>query len=224
MGLPAVGGEPSNTRRIVIGLFGKDSPQSVAKLKSLMSNEGLPAACKPKEQKLLQKDQLEANKIYNNCVESQQMGVNYDYAQIWRVQKNQRIDFGSLAGRFIARESPTWEEKQPNNLRHDRPYLVSVRRGSDSGFSFTVYPGGGDAKDLDENQIIIGQVIDGMDVVDALNEVPIVKSANVNYMGLTGGPKTKDAPTRSCFYGGDLYCNENKPLIKLQMYRTGVLQ
>ena len=224
-GLPtSTAGQGSSTQRIVIGLFGKDSPESASKLRSLMSEKGLPAACKPKEEKLLQKDQLEANKIYNNCIESETLGVNYDYAQIWRIQKDLRIDFGSVAGRFIAREFPTWEEKQPNKLTHDRPYLVSVRRGNDSGFSFTIYPGGGNTKDLDENQIIVGQVIEGMDVVDALNEVPIVKSANVNYMALTGGATAKDAPTRACFYGGSMYCNENKPLVKLQMYRTGVLQ
>lgn len=144
-------------------------------------------------------------------------------AQVWRIQKNKRIDFGSLAGRFIARESPTWEEKEPNKLKHDRPYLVSVKRGNDSGFSFTIYPGGDDTKDLDDNQIILGQVIEGMEVIDTLNEVPIVKSANINYMALTGGASAKDAPTRACYYGGSMYCNEFKPLVKLQMYRTGIL-
>jgi hypothetical protein len=47
-------------------------------LKSLMSDKGLAAKCKPKEEKLLQKDQLEANKIYNNCIEAESLGVNYD--------------------------------------------------------------------------------------------------------------------------------------------------
>lgn len=253
-GLPPTEGVPAGgTRRIVIGLFGKEAPNSVGKLVKLMSNEGLPATCKPKEERLLQKDQLEANKVYNSCVEGQDKGVNYDFAQIWRIIKGERIDFGSVAGRFIAREFPNWEESKPNGLKHTAPGVVSVRRGSDSGFSFTIYPGSKvNPKDLDDNHIVVGQVIEGLDVIEALNETPVVKAAKVNYMGLTGGPNAKDAPTRACLYGGPMYCvsstifrswlemskffshkqferiiftpqNENKPLIKLTMYQTGIL-
>lgn len=226
-GLPATeeGEAPGGTRRIVIGLFGKDSPQSVDKLKKLMNEkEGLPAACKPKEEKMLQREQLEMNKVYQSCIEGQDKGVNYDYAQIWRIVKGERIDFGSVAGRFVARESPVWEESQSNSLKHDRKGIVSVRKGSDSGFSFTIYPGGGkETAELDDNQIVVGQVIEGLDVLEALNNVPVVKAAKVNYMGLTGGPTNRDAPTRACLYGGAMYCNENKPLVKLTMSRTGIL-
>jgi cyclophilin family peptidyl-prolyl cis-trans isomerase len=187
-----------------------------------MTPEGLSAPCKPKEQKMLQREQLEANKVYNSCIEGQDKGVNYDYAQVWRIVKGERIDFGSVAGRFIAREFPTWEETQPNNLKHDRPGIVSVRKGSDSGFSFTITPAGN--TNLNESHIVIGQVLEGMDVVEALNNVPVVKAAKgANYMALTGGAKIKEAPTRSCLYGGDMYCSENKPLVKLVMYNTGIL-
>mmetsp|Transcript_118511 Transcript_118511/g.340304 ORF Transcript_118511/g.340304 Transcript_118511/m.340304 type:complete len:357 (-) Transcript_118511:41-1111(-) len=214
----------ATTKRIVIGLFGKDAPQSVEKLKKLVSDEGLPAPCKPREERAFQREQLEANKVYNSCIEGQDKGVNYDYAQIWRVIQGERIDFGSVAGRFVAREYPSWVETTPNTLKHDRPGLVSVRRGSDSGFGFTVYPGGnGDVDDLNENHIIVGQVIEGMDVIQTLNNVPVVTSAKVNYMALTGGPNNKSAPSRACRYGGAMYCNENKPLIKLTIYKTGLV-
>ena len=222
-GLPAAEGEVPTNKRVVIGLFGKDAPQSVEKLKKLVSDQGLPAACKPKEERMMQREQLEANKVYNSCIESQEKGVNYDYAQIWRVIKGERIDFGSVAGRFVARESPSWTETQPNTLKHDRPGLVSVRRGADSGFGFTVYPGGnGDIADLDEKHIIVGQVLEGMDVIEMLNNIPVVASAKVNYMALTGGPSNKSAPSRACRYGGAMYCNENKPLVKLTIYKTGL--
>ena len=46
-------------KRIVIGLFGKDSPNSVAKLKSLVTSQGLPAPCRPRAERVLQKEQLE---------------------------------------------------------------------------------------------------------------------------------------------------------------------
>jgi len=226
-GLPTAEGEPASTQRIVIGLFGKEAPQSTDKLKKLVSDAGLPAECKPKEERTLQREQLEANKVFNSCMENQDRGVNYDYAQIWRVIKGERIDFGSVAGRFVARKFPDWTETTSGSsspLKHDRPGLVSVRRGTDSGFGFTIYPGGkGDISDLDENHIIVGQVLEGMDVIESLNNIAVVTSAKVNYMALTGGPKNTSAPSRACRYGGAMYCNENKPLVKLTIYKTGVL-
>lgn len=109
-GLPSADGSAATTQRITIGLFGKDAPKSVEKLKQLMG-PGLPAVCKPKEDRVLQREQLEANKVYNSCIEGQSNGVKYDYAQIWRIIKDERIDFGSVAGKFVAREYPTWEER-----------------------------------------------------------------------------------------------------------------
>jgi cyclophilin family peptidyl-prolyl cis-trans isomerase len=113
-----------------------------------------------------------------------------------------------------------------NNLKHDAPGIVSVRRGNTSGFGFMIYPGGGSDKavsSLDENHIVVGKVLEGMDVVQQLNDVPVDTSAKVNYMGLTGGQATKDAPNRGCYYGGPMYCNENKPLQKLSVISTGIL-
>ena len=109
-GLPTADGSTPSTQRIVIGLFGKESPQSVEKLKQLMGSSGLPATCKPKEERVLQREQLEANKVYNSCIEGENKGVNYDYAQIWRIIKDERIDMGSVAGKYVAREYPTWGE------------------------------------------------------------------------------------------------------------------
>ena len=115
-GLPAVDGSTPTTQRIVIGLFGKDAPKSVDKLKLLMGPTGLPAVCKPREERVLQREQLEANKVYNSCIEGQSNGVNYDYAQIWRIIKDERIDFGSVAGKFVAREYPMWEERSVSEI------------------------------------------------------------------------------------------------------------
>jgi cyclophilin family peptidyl-prolyl cis-trans isomerase len=230
-GLPGPDGsvQTGELKRVVIGLFGSEAPQSVDKIKKLMSAKGLPAPCKPREERLLQREQLEANKVFNSCTEGQDKGVNYDYASIWRIIQGERIDVGAVAGRFVARESPEWQEAQPVTLTHDRPGIVSVRKGSDSGFGFTIYPGGGGegggraAKELDEDHIVVGQILEGMDVIQQLDATPVITSAKVNYMGLVGGPTTKSAPSRSCRYGGDMYCNENKPLIKLTIYKTGIV-
>lgn len=204
-------------QRIVIGLFGKDAPEAVRMLKSLVTKEGLQADCKPKEIRALQKEQLEANKVYNACVEGQGQGVNYDLSTIWRVIRDERIDVGAVSGRFVARQFPTWQGS--NDLTHDAPGVVSVRKGNDSGFGFTIYPGGGgDASNLDANHLVVGRVIEGMNVVESLNQVPVVTSKFALQAELP------TAPNRSCRYGGgQLYCNEYKPLQKLSIISTGVL-
>lgn len=229
-GLPSSQASAESTRRIVIGLFGNDTPESVSKLKQLVSPQGLATPCKPRAERTLQKEQLEANKVYNNCIDNQDKGVNYDYSTIWRVIADERIDVGAVSGKFISREYPIWEEKpspSSNNLKHDTPGVISVRRGNEGGFGFMIYPGkgkgGGNTNLLDSENIVIGRVIEGMDIVQEINDIPVITSSKVNYMGLTGGPTTKAAPNRSCQYGGAMYCNENKPLVKLSIFKTGVL-
>ena len=220
-----LGGPSAPTQRIVIGLFGKDAPRSTQMLKQLVnSKEGLVAPCKPKTDRTLQKEQLEANKVYNTCIEQQDQGVNYEYSQIWRVIPNQRIDVGAVSGKFIAREFPTWQEDKDNGLKHDTTGVVSVRRGNDSGFGFTIYPGSGSSSDaaaqlLDQDHIVVGRV-ENLDIVAALNEVPVITSSKLG--GAAAAAQV--APNRSCTYGGkQLYCNEYKPLNKLSTLNAGVL-
>jgi hypothetical protein len=63
---------PGEKDRIVIGLFGNDAPQPASILKQLVSKEGYKSKCKPLDtSRLLQKDQLEANKVYNSCLENE---------------------------------------------------------------------------------------------------------------------------------------------------------
>lgn len=235
--------ELGKSQRIVLGLFGKDAPESTNKLKLLFGNQGLDAPCKPlKEDFLIQREQLEANKVYRSCIEGQERGVTYDYAQIWRIVKDERIDFGSLSGKFNAREYPTWAEKTTTTtpsasdyLKGTAPskYLVGVRKGSDSGFGYTLFPmaTAGSNKDFLENYLVVGTVLEGEDVVDQINEVSVVASAkSLNYMSIVGGggggggkAGGNNAPKKDCRYGGPMYCNENKPLTKLTMFRTGIL-
>lgn len=211
---------------ITIGLFGKDSPQPVSILEQLVKPSGYPAKCRPKEIRTLQREQLEANKVYNSCMETQDTkGVNYDLSTVWRIVKDERIDLGAVSGKFVARENPTFAGL--NSLSHDAEGVVSVRRGNDGGFGFTIYPGTGsnNSADLDETNIVIGKVIDGMDVVKKLNALPVVQSSSVGYKALAGGdPSKRSAPSRACRYGSsELYCNEFKPLKKVTIYRSGVV-
>jgi len=230
-GLPS---SPSEPKRVVIGLFGKQAPQSVRKLKQLFSpSVGLPAPCRPRAVRTLEKEQLQANKVYNTCKTQEATGVSLQYSTVWRIVPNERIDVGDVAGKFVAREYPSWSEDQSSAdyvLRHSQAGVVSVRRGNEGGFGFTIYPGSGDKNFgetvLDDQHIIVGRVLEGMDVVRELNtKVPVITtSSQLNFMALAGGgSQNKAAPSRACTYGGPMYCNENKPLIKLSLSETGVL-
>lgn len=210
---------------ITIGLFGKESPQPVSILQQLVSASGYPAKCKPKEIRALQREQLEANKVYNSCMEIQDTkGVDYDLSTVWRIIKDEKIDLGAVSGKFVARDYPTFEGS--NSLKHDAIGVVSVRLGNDGGFGFTIYTGSGSSpSDLDETNIVVGKVIGGMDVLKKLNEVPVIQSSSVGYKAFAGGdPSKRNAPSRACRYGSsELYCSEFKPLKKISLFRTGMV-
>jgi len=260
----------TTTDTITIGLFGNDAPQPTQIIKQLVSKSGYPAPCKPKEIRTLQREQLEANKVYNACIMSEEaastnsdssssnFGVTYDFSTVWRVIPNERIDLGAVAGKFIAREPPFFQLNTDSNninnnnkigvLKHDSPGVVSVRRGSNGGFGFTIYPGPGlvpgqasgsnsktsssslaAAAELDQENIVIGKVIDGMSVLQRLNAIPVVQSAGAKSsplslpFGKSGATATtRNSPSRACRYGSsELYCNEFKPLKKVLITNTG---
>ena len=247
----------TTTDRIVIGLFGKDAPQPVSILKSLVTTQGYPAKCRPLENnddynaRLLEKERLEGRKVYNTCLRSQDnQGVNYYYSTVWRVIPNVRIDVGAtVSGKFIARENPIFMDKENDDstttttattsrLTHDTPGVVSVRRGDGGGYGFTIFPGSANANDddtfpsssvttLNEENIVVGRIIEGMDVIQRLNNVPVVH----NTFATGGGGRSsssssvlKGMPSRGCRYGGSEYfCAENKPLRKIVLDKMGVL-
>jgi len=208
-------------RRIVIGLYGKEAPKSTEMLKQLVST-GMPSRCKPLGTRLLQKEQLEANKVYNACIENESKGVTYEYGTIWRIIKDYRIDVGTVSGKFIAREFPNWDDS--NSLPH-KLGSVSVQKGNESGYGFVIQPSENQNSPLQSTNVVVGEVVEGLDTVAKLNDTPVVTSSKaVNYMALTGSDGMRDAPSRSCRYGsGNLYCNEFKPLQKLSIVSTGVL-
>ena len=234
----------TNTDRIVIGLFGKDAPQPVSILKALVTSTGYPAKCKPLESdeynsRLLEKERLEKRKVYNTCIQSQDVqGVNYYYSTVWRVIPYERIDVGAtVSGKFIARENPIFidndnDDSTTSRLTHDSPGVVSVRRGNGGGYGFTIFPGSitNDASSvstLNEENIVIGRIIEGLDVIQKLNNVPTVH--NTFATGGGGGQSSsssvlKGMPSRGCRYGGSEYfCAENKPLRKIVLDKMGVL-
>jgi cyclophilin family peptidyl-prolyl cis-trans isomerase len=238
----------TTTDRIVIGLFGKDAPQPVSILKALVTSTGYPAKCKPLDSdeynsRLLEKERLEKRKVYNSCIQSQDIqGVNYYYSTVWRVIPYERIDVGAtVSGKFIARENPIFidndnDDSTTSRLTHDSPGVVSVRRGNGGGYGFTIFPGSitNDNNDdtlpsssvatLNEENIVIGRIIEGMDVIQKLNNVPTVHNTFSGGQSSSSSSVLKGMPSRGCRYGGSEYfCAENKPLRKIVLDKMGVL-
>ena len=86
-------------KRIVIGLFGKDSPNSVAKLKSLVTNEGVPAPCRPKAERVLQKEQLEGEcRLKSQSTNTMQLLILFVCSQ----QSLQFLHGGGRPRRYLA--------------------------------------------------------------------------------------------------------------------------
>ena len=113
-------------------------------------------------------------------------GLSYDLAQVSRIVKDQRIDFGKFSkgrgqkqekyidsvGKMrirnvnVAENTANFDE---NELRHISGGEVSMRRGGGS-FDFTIAPRPN--ADLDKGNIIMGKVIEGMDVIEEINGIP----------------------------------------------------
>mmetsp|Transcript_14073 Transcript_14073/g.20107 ORF Transcript_14073/g.20107 Transcript_14073/m.20107 type:complete len:380 (+) Transcript_14073:121-1260(+) len=227
---------------LTIGLFGKDAPQPVSILTQLASKKGYTdAPCKPREIRNLQREQLEANRVYNACTQdtANGLGVNYESSTIWRILSNQRIDMGAVEGKFLSRLSPDFQsfhdydtnhtDNHNNLLTHDALGVVSVRKGTDGGFGFTIYMGTANTNnnyhdpivdDLNRNHIVVGRVMpESMKLLQRINQSPVVKSNTIsinndNYNVIINNLKSK--PSRACRYGSsELYCNEYKPLKKI---------
>jgi peptidyl-prolyl cis-trans isomerase B (cyclophilin B) len=125
-------------------------------------------------------------------------GVSYDGAQVSRIQTDKRIDVGKLA-KGGNKKQETWMDNMGkvrirsvslaskathndhNQLLHDAPGVLSVKRGGGT-FDFTIAPQLNPA--LDGENVVIGKVLRGMDVVDKINKIPTSKE---DLIGSKGG-------------------------------------
>lgn len=125
-------------------------------------------------------------------------GVSYDGAQVSRIQADKRIDVGKLA-KGGNKKQETWMDNMGkvrirsvslaskathndrNGLLHDGPGVLSVKKGGGT-FDFTIAPQLNLA--LDGENVVIGKVLRGMDVVDKINKIPVSKE---DIIGSKGG-------------------------------------
>ena len=125
-------------------------------------------------------------------------GVSYDGAQVSRIETNKRIDVGKLS-KGGNKKQETWMDgmgkvrirsvslaskathRDQNDLLHDTAGVLSVKKGGGT-FDFTIAPQSN--SQLDDENVVIGKVISGMEVVSKINEVPASKE---DLIGSKGG-------------------------------------
>ncbi|KAI0562292.1 cyclophilin type peptidyl-prolyl cis-trans isomerase [Gracilaria domingensis] len=105
--------------------------------------------------------------------------AGYRYAQASRVIAGKHVELGRVKQIDALNQQPGIPQRQiltvqvpenrdSNQLSHDSKGLVSVQRGGSFEFSVLLAP---DAE-LDESHLVIGRVVDGMNVIDVLGKVP----------------------------------------------------
>jgi len=196
-------GAESMRKRIVVGLYGKEAPQACQNFVAL-ANSALEAPCRADEPE----DEAK-QRVARNCFEDESTLVTYTGSSVWRILKDERIDFGQVNGKFAERIAPTWPPAEASaTLKHDRAGLLSVPRGGgafDFGLTLAPQP----ALDTASSYAVIGEVLEGLDDLLYLNELPVVK-----YVGQSAAA-TDVSRSKRCFYGsGETFCSQGRPLKK----------
>jgi len=158
-----------DARSLVIGLYGDEAPASVSVFRALCSN----------------------------CVPGASVDLGYRGSLASRVERDKQIVLGrppAGAGQVIERSldntgyvrselinlAEKYVNSDDNSLSHDRAGLVSMRRGGGE-FEFVLTPATNPG--LDASRIVIGEVLQGSELVAALNAVPARKPAKDNELG-----------------------------------------
>lgn len=137
--------------RLVIGLYGKDSPESVKNFLCTLDGNGLDRP---------------------NFIRSQFSRVQDDVLlEVEKVKGINKINIGGAdafeyQGNILADYKPILET---NNLLHDKKGLLTRRQLYDGPeFGITL----GAATSLDGFHVVFGRVLEGLDVIDALAAIP----------------------------------------------------
>jgi len=121
--------------------------------------------------------------------------------------------------RMVYTEDPLGGEDtrttETNELRHDILGRVSMPRGGGT-FDFNIAPVA-NATWLDDDNVVIGQVLEGLDVIEDINQVPCVASNGI-----------RDVLAASAQFTGDTLAQKaatinNKPLKKVKIFESCLL-
>lgn len=166
------GRSPDVLRRVVIGLFGESAPILTKNFAQACSGTG-PARYERSDARAVSKDRLiYFAKFAGGDTVKKKVTRNYQTTM-------QELP---LAG-------PETFTKETNELRHDRIGRVSMTKGGGT-YNFAISPVA-QAPWLDERNVVIGQVLEGLDVVEEINRVPTyLKGGWVN--SLSGDNRNRD--------------------------------
>jgi len=167
----------------------------------------------------------EATKLFRTICEGDlRYSVGYSGAQVSAVVKDEYIDVNKFAkGADKKTESYRNEAgvvrlrsldlssevkiSDTNDLRHDIDGVLSVQKGGGS-FGFTIAPRPNPS--LDDENIVIGRVLTGQEVVKDINDVPITKEDPL-------GSKTTFSNLGKFADGRAKMASVNKPLKKIRI-------
>jgi len=195
-------GAETTRKRILVGLYGKEAPRACDIFVAL-ANSALEAPCRTDEH-----EDESKQRVARNCFDEEDTPVTYTGSSVWRILKDERVDFGQVKGKFAERIAPTWPSSDASTvLKHNRAGLLSVPRGGgtfDFGLTLAPQP----ALDAASSHAVIGEVLEGFDDLLFLNELPLVK-----YIGQSSA--TDASRSKRCFYGsGETFCSQGRPLNK----------
>eukprot|EP00607_Mallomonas_marina_P005615 CAMPEP_0182430636 /NCGR_PEP_ID=MMETSP1167-20130531/42156_1 /TAXON_ID=2988 /ORGANISM="Mallomonas Sp, Strain CCMP3275" /LENGTH=218 /DNA_ID=CAMNT_0024615967 /DNA_START=164 /DNA_END=820 /DNA_ORIENTATION=+ len=156
-------------------------------------------------------------------------GVSYDMSQISRIQKDKRIDVNKFALGSAQKQKTVIDStgrirlanfdrasmavnNDVNTLTHNKPGILSVPKGGKS-FQFTIAPRPN--KELDKENLVIGEVLDGMDVVEKINQVPVSREDILGTKGAFSSAGKGFDPRAKL-------ATVNKPLQKVQIVQCKV--
>ena len=177
--------------RLVIGLYGKEAPEATQMFKDLFAGS-LAAVCKDVTlDAAIQRELLQKKQPVKQCKAAESKPVDLVDSTIWRIIENERIDFGRLKGKFMLRQAPNTNDS--NSLKHDRAGVLSTKKGG-GVFEFSVAPGANPK--LDASNVVFGQVLQGMSLIEKLNRTPVKK-----YAGNLGESEDASATDAGCYYG-----------------------
>ena len=213
-----ISAEESRSLPITIGLFGKDAPEAVKAFKAACAGE-LMVPCPTDvdtSTELMERTKQSKKAAYRACLGSESIPVTYAYSQVWSVQRGKRIDAGQVQGKFALRLAPTTPLTEGAGISHDAAGLLSVKRGG-GVFDFGITTAA--RSEYDEDYVVIGRVLEGMDSVAALDALPVVKAADALNVEAASNSREK-----ACAYGSaNSYCAQNKPLRKVLLLRVAVV-
>jgi len=157
----------NHLRQLVIGLYGKEAPVMTktfiqASTSTYPGEAGNQASYKLSDVKSVVKDKLISWADFKDGNMLEEIVTTFDSR--WVGKK-------SIMKPLAGDDTKTDEE---NGLRHNLAGRVSMRRGGGT-FDFNIAPVA-DAKWLDETDVVIGQVLEGMDIIDDINNGQLYQS------------------------------------------------